>query len=275
MDYPTLMVNLELGGANTALLRVADGLAKRFDAAVIGIVARQPMQIIYSDGCYLSPEVIQQDRDQIESDMRQAETEFRAAMTTNPRRLQWRAMVTGERPFTFVAQEARSADLVLTGMPPRTRADAEQVTAGDLVMEVGRPVLVVPPAAEALRFERVLLAWKDTRECRRAALDALPLLRLAKQVTVIEITEDEERAEAQPRLESVTAWLAGHGIANDFLSAPSIGDDAHLLYSLSHQKGADLIVAGAYGHSRLREWAFGGVTRNLLMQGECCAMLSH
>ncbi len=274
MTYATLMVHMELGRANDGLLAVAASLAVRLDASVIGIAARQPVQVIYTDGCYISPDVIQQDRDQVEREFAGAEAEFRGAMQLHPKRLQWRSMVTTEKSYAFVAREARSADLVLTSKPPPTRLDPEQVTAGQLVMELGRPVLVVPPQVAALPLEHAVLAWKDTREARRAALDAVPLLKLAKRVTVIEVIDDEARSASLARLSSVADWLGGHGVAADTLAAPS-GNDSHLLQTLCRERHADLVVAGAYGHSRLREWALGGVTRDLLLHAECCTLLSR
>jgi nucleotide-binding universal stress UspA family protein len=273
MSYATLMVNLELGRSNAGLLRVTNEIARRLDAAVIGVAARQPTQLIFADGCYVPPEVIDEDRDEADKEMRDAEVEFRASIEVPD--LHWRSSLLSEMPSDYVVTQARCADLLLTGMRAHKGVYAVGVTAGDLVMQTGRPVLVVPEAPVTLSLDHVVLGWKDTRETRRAALDALPLIKRARHVTVMEIAGDEDLAEARGRLADVALWLKRHGVMAETVASLSTGDDVHQLRTLAHAKGADLIVAGAYGHSRLREWALGGVTRDLLLQSDCCTLLSH
>ena len=273
MTYATLMVNLALGQSNAGVLRVAGDLARRFGAAVTGIAACQPMQTLYSDGCYVSPEAIEARRQEIDEELQAAEAEFRTGLE-GPR-LAWRSAVAFEPPSDYVVREARGADLLLTGMPSRNRADATRVLASELVMQAGRPVLVAPAGAAGFTPGHVMLGWQDTRETRRAAWDALPLLKAAAQVSVVEVAATRDLAQARGRLADVARWLAGHGVTADTLAAASLDDDAPQLAGLAAERGADLIVAGAYGHSRVREWVLGGVTRDLLLHAGCCTLLSH
>ena len=140
-------------------------------------------------------------------------------------------------------------------------------------MQAGWPVLVVPTTAAHRKFERV--GWQDTRETRRAIRDALPFLKQAGQVPVIEIAESDEPEVARGRLADVVAWLGRHGVTAEPIASPAIGEDSGRLHGLAAQYEVDLIVAGAYGHSRMREWALGGVTRDLLLRAEFCALVSH
>ena len=273
MSYATLMVNLEPGQSNAALLTTTSALARTFGAAVIGIAARQPMQVIYNDGCYVSPDIIQDDRDEIDRELRAAEAEFRGSVEVA--NLEWRSATTIERPSDYVVREARGADLLLTGMPSRNRPDPTRVETGELLMQTGRPVMIVPPNVPHVSLEHIVLAWKDTRETRRAALDAVPLMKRVKVVTVVEIAEEENIADARTRVADVARWLHGHDITADTQACASSEDDSGQLRSLAHTLGADCIVAGAYGHSRIREWALGGVTRELLLRSDRCAFLSH
>ncbi len=273
MKYATLMVNLEVGRSNAGLLRVTNEIARRFNAEVVGIAARQPTQLIYSDGCYIPAEVIEEEREEIDKEMRAAEAEFRGLIEVPD--LHWRSTISFEMLSDYVVREARCADLLLTGMPARKRPEGSGVTAGELVMQSGRPVLVVPDAPANVSLDRVLLGWKDTRETRRAALDALPLIKRAGHVTVIEIAVEEDLGDARGRLADVGRWLKRHGVLAETMASLSTGDDVHQLRGLATAKGADLIVAGAYGHSRLREWALGGVTKDLLLRSDCCTLLSH
>jgi nucleotide-binding universal stress UspA family protein len=142
-------------------------------------------------------------------------------------------------------------------------------------MQVGRPVLIVPAPIDKLKLERVVIGWKDTRETRRAVFDALPLLKKVAHVTVVEITAEQDLVAARIRLEDVVDWLKRHGIGAKSLVSLSSGDDTTQLNAVAREQGADVIVAGAYGHSRLREWMFGGVTHDLLLRAARCALLSH
>jgi nucleotide-binding universal stress UspA family protein len=275
LTYRTLMVHLEPGHSNTGLLKIAGNLAERFDARVIGIVACREMQFVYGDS-YIPADLIDQDRGQLEEKIKEAEAEFRSMLQTRVRTLEWRSGIMFTPLSEYIGSEARSADLVITGIGSGGMLDASRlVNIGDLVMQVGRPVLIVPAAADKLKLEQVIIAWKDTRETQRAAFDALPLLKTAAHVTVVEISADEESAAARTHVEDVVGWLKWHGVVAESHASPSIGDDASLLNAIAREQGADVIVAGAYGHSRMREWILGGVTRDLLLRAEHFALLSH
>ena len=275
MTYATLMVHLELGRSNAGLLQIVGDLAGRCGAGVIGIATCQPLQMVYADG-YVPGEVYEQDNDERQKELREAEAEFRAALQTHATTLEWRSAITTTPLADYVARQARSADLVITGVASGDLLDSSRtVHTGDLIMQVGRPVLVVPLAARQLKLEHAIVGWKDTRESRRAILDAVPLLQKAAKVTVVEIAAPDAMDAARSHGRDVVGWLRQHGIAAEALAQPTTGDDAVGLYTVAQDLGADLIVAGAYGHSRLVEWALGGVTRDLLLRQDFCALLSH
>jgi len=277
MSYTTLMVHLELGRSNAGLLKVAGDLAERAGANVVGIAAAQPLYTPYVDAAYMSADIFEQERKEFEREAGEAESEFRTLLQDRAARLDWRCASAIASLPDYVAHQARSADLVLT-TPHRGGSlllEPRRMNTGDLVMYAGRPVLVVPEGRTGLRLDRVLLAWKDSRETRRAASDALPLLRLAAEVTVLEVAKEADRGAAEGRLADVLTWLAGHGIAAESRIEISSGSDASVIGQTAHAMRADVIVAGAYGHNRLREWAFGGVTMDLLIHPSRCVLLSH
>jgi nucleotide-binding universal stress UspA family protein len=275
MSLKTLMVHLEVGRTNPGLLRLAQELANGFEADVIGIAGCQPMQLYYGDG-YITGDLIQQDRETIDRDLNTAEAAFRAAFHDHAGKVDWRTCVTFLPLSDYIAREARSADLIITGVTRIAPFSAtRRVSAGDLVMQAGRPVLIVPAKVGQLNLKRAVVAWKDTREARRAVLDALPLLKASGHVTVLGVALEESLTHVIPRLEDVVGWLKRHGVAATALALPSKGDDASRLYDIVQNDGADLVVAGAYGHNRLREWAFGGVTTDLLLCDDQCVLLSH
>ena len=274
MTYSTLMVHLELGRSNAVLLEVAADFASRFESAVIGIAGCQPMQMYYAEG--YSVDVLEQEQKGIDDEIKAAESEFRSALLSKVAHVEWRSTSTFEAVTEYLAREARAADLVLTGVASGDILDSSRaVNTGDLVLQVGRPVMIVPLAAKTLRLDQVLVAWKETRESRRAIADALPLLKAASRVTLGAIAAQEDLEIARAQLADVAHWLARHGVTAEQIASPAIGDDANALWSLAQDLGADLVVAGAYGHSRLREWVLGGVTKDLLLSKDRYSFLSH
>lgn len=275
MAYKTLMVHLEVGSSNAALLQFTFDLARRLDAGVIGIAADQLAKLLYADG-YAPASVVLQDIEDLKKTIEATEAQFRVALQ-GIAPLEWRSSFSFDPLADYVANEARGADLVITATPNDAsllKAD-HHAHVGDLVLRAGRPVLVVPPNATAQRFERVLVGWKDTREARRAIVDALPFLTTATRVIVAEVAPADHIAAAGERLDRIVAWLRRHQVAAEATVVTSTGDDAAQLEAIAAGHNVDLVVAGAYGHSRLREWVLGGVTRDLLLRGERCALISH
>ena len=147
---------------------------------------------------------------------------------------------------------------------------------GVILLRAGRPVLVVPDTVAPLQLRRVVVALKDTRECRRAVRDALPFLQRAKEVLLVGIGEGESESHAKRTLSDVAAYLLRHRVAaaQEAWRQARGPVAAELLHHVQNEK-ADLIVAGGYGRSRLGEWIFGGVTHELLASSPVCCMLSH
>ncbi len=275
MTYQTVMVHLQLGRSNTALLKIASDFADNFHTDMIGIAAGQPTQRLYGQG-YALLDFLNQEHEKITKEIAEAEAAFQTAFKGYSRTTEWRSTVTLGSLSEYVVGEACSADIIITEIAPSDFYEGPNgVNAGELILQSGRPVLVVPVTAKKLKLERMLVGWKDTREARRAISDALPLLKLAKHVTVVEIAAEKEKASVTKRLEQVVSWLKKHDITADYLISPSVDDDASQFISIAKKQGADLIIAGAYGHSRLREWVLGGVTNDLLQRAEICALLSH
>src|SRR5581483_12230786 len=135
---------------------------------------------------------------------------------------------------------------------------------------------IVPPGGGELSAEAVVLAWKDTREARRALADAMPLLKGAQQVMVVETCGKDDVEDLQAHHASLLAHLTRHGVAaRSQIVIAHAGETAGVLQVQARAIGADLIVAGAYGHNRLGEWAFGGVTADLLADPGRFILFSH
>ncbi len=274
MEYRSLLVHLELGRSNKHLLQVAGELSERFDARVVGVAACAPPVMIYGE-IGLAGEAWVEERGEIERQVGEAESEFRDAFRDRTVDLDWRATKDFADLAKCISRQARTADLVVTAVAQGDMFDGTRaLSTGALVMQVGRPVLLVPLSHSTTRFDRVLVGWKDTRETRRAIADALPLMRHA-EVTVVEVVNEGHMDAARRHLDDVIEWLMQHDVPAKALPVTSSGDDAADLRSVADSEHCDVIVAGAYGHSRLREWILGGVTKDLLMSPRRCSLVSH
>ena len=126
-----------------------------------------------------------------------------------------------------------------------------------------------------MKAENVLIGWKDAREARRAVIDAMPFLTAAQQVLVATIEEGDGTI-ARESAADVVRFLMKHGVKARMEVLDVGGANAtEALLELARETGADLMVSGGYGHSRLRQWAFGGVTRTLLQQGSVNRLIAN
>jgi nucleotide-binding universal stress UspA family protein len=274
MDRLTIFVNYDLNEADIEITRLAANLAEQLDADAIGVAACQPIVPFYADG-YVSAEVIEEDRKRIEAEVGRAEARFRDGLRR--RAIKWHADIGFTPAADCVAVHARAADFILASAPSRKLPfyTERHVNLGDLVMHAGRPVLLVPEGANNLKLGCMMIGWKDTRETRRAVADALPLLKRADRVVIVEMASADDLDAAKGHVEDVSGWLARHGIMAEAKAVTATGNDASQLEAVAQQHGADLVVAGAYGHNRLREWVLGGVTRDLLLCPSRPVLVSH
>jgi nucleotide-binding universal stress UspA family protein len=278
MTYATIMVSLASDQSNDHCLAIAGEMVERFDARAVGIAAAEFSPPLYFTSGEQADRLIEQGRNAIKTRLSELEAEFRKVMNRGAKQVEWRSNM--EMPVRFVARQARAADIVVIG---QSRGSAftdpfARVNPSDLVMQAGRPLLVVPEALNWLDLRSVLVAWKDTPEARRAIVDSLPLLRKAKDVTIVEIIEDGGSHEAAlQRTADVVTWLSHHSIVASALvpegSSESVATVA--LDRIASSVGAGVVVAGAYGHSRLREWVLGGMTQHLATESTRCVLLSR
>lgn len=273
MSYRSIMVHLNLTGGNLPALRVARELADQFGARLIGVTSGFPTTPVHAEGM-IATSILETDFQQFKAALENCEARFREVIVGLDQPIDWRCDT--EMPSVFLASEARSADLIVVGRAVGIVAPTQGLDIGDAAMKVGRPMLVVPPSVTTLALDRVMVAWRDTREARHAVAMALPFLKSASSVMITEVVAGEsERAVASRRLADVRAWLAQHGVEATTHVEMEAGDTGAHLNLMAEQERADVIVAGAYGQGRLREWIFGGVTQYMLHKSNVCVLLAH
>lgn len=284
MSYKTIVVVLNDAGRTQQLLEASSTIARQSDAHLIGLYIL-PAAKIYSDvGMLAAPMVFEGYRDLFKSKLEEVRKLFEARVKQDRLKAEWRTV---DSNYPDIAESAivhsRSADLVITSQidyGPDGNIERDLVVR--LILESGRPVLVIPkkgrfaPRGEGIA-EKAMIGINGTKESSRAMFDALPLLRLVKETRLVWVDPYRQRSEAGevPGAEEA-AVLARHGIKAVAEPMTTDGRDAgEALLMRANDLGADLLVMGAYAHSRMREFVFGGATRHVLEHMTIPVLMSH
>jgi len=183
----------------------------------------------------------------------------------------WRE--TTGREDELAAWRGRLADLIVVGRPAADSEAPSILMVNAAVFESGRPVLVAPPTFAPDLGRRVAIAWNGSAEAARAVHGALPLIASAESVTIF-TTETEKTPETAAG--ELSGYLAGHGISAEQRSlTESDGPVAKALLEACVTDDVDLLVMGAYTHSRLRQLILGGVTRHVLQEVTLPVLMAH
>lgn len=275
MSYKSIMVQLDIDEPVKPRIAFAWALATHFDADLIAFCACQPQRVMAAaDGAIVEGVLIRRQVEEIEARFKEMRDELREA-TQDSGRVSWRAFA--EPPTQSLLTHARAADLIVTGpvQDDYFRNTYRTIDPGEIILAAGRPILFANGRQTPMTAERVLVSWKDTREARRAVADAMPFLKGAKEVLVATV-EEREADEARGSLADVVGFLGRQGVkARSEVLFPPDREIGLALSSAAFELGADLIVSGGYGHSRLREQIFGGVTRTLLHDGSLNRLVSN
>lgn len=268
MSYKAILVHVEPTPASEARLQAAVEFAGKLDAQLIGLGGRASMiqtaPLAVAEGGGYAVEAWAEDEARA---LAEVEVTFRklAGGAT------WRAAP--DYPTDALCDNAAGADLIITGLE-RTAADFAP-NAADTVLRAGLPVIALPAGHSQIGFERIVVAWKDTREARRAVSDALPLLRRASEVAVVSVSAHSSAAATPASIDNLRDRLARHGVTAFVEPVSTRGDPGDKLISFATSCRADLIVAGAFGHSKAGEWLLGGMTQTLLECSPLPVLFSH
>ena len=282
--YKSILVHIDSAGSSTERIRIAAKLASTNEAHLTGLyVIPEPRLPSTMHASFAFSEAMQSHME----DIRNEATRWKTAFTETTQKWDLQSEFRMEELHRtemgtlseIVALHARYEDLVIVGGGPAAEADGSHPELpADLVMTSGRPVLVVPYSGS---FEpigtNVLVCWNAGREASRAVHDSLPLLRAAETVTVLSVNPDTGTGgHGVIPGAGIALCLARHGVKVDVSSIDESGTSvADIILSRATEIGADLIVTGAYGHSRTREWVFGGVTASLLRHSAIPCLMSH
>jgi nucleotide-binding universal stress UspA family protein len=276
-DCKSLLVHYDASETAPRRLEIAIEIAETFSAHIACLYARSAQH--EPSAGYEATQIIREAQERMRVEMlAEAQRSYGDCLRrTGFERSEWRASDTDA--LSVVALHARYADLVVIGQQkPDSTGGVSREFERSLPAVAGRPVLVVPYAFERRPVGRqVLVAWNASREAARAVVDALPFLMRADQVHVVAFDPQvSARAHGEEPGADIALYLARHGVkvAVSRYDAQDM-DTGNLLLSRAFDLSADLIVMGAWGHSRLREFVLGGVTRTLLESMTVPVLMSH
>lgn len=278
MAVGEIVVFLEAPAETKGILEFASGIAEEQGARLISVFMQpgstaSPAETFARGKAMASVVGEQQARlDHIEAQQR---AEFEGIARRHGIRSEWRSL---PHLSTEVGVHAYYADLVLIGRPESDGQTASPPgLAESLILSSGRPIILFPPESKVSRVRRIVVAWNAKRESIRAVADALPLIVKAAAVEVLVADHDRDpgRHGQEPGAD-IARHLASRGAHVEVQRLSSGGEDVgRLLLSHAAAFGADLLVMGAYGHSNLRAWMFGSVTRTIVREATLPVLMSR
>jgi nucleotide-binding universal stress UspA family protein len=274
MGYAVVMAALDLDSTPRGVLNASARLAEIFGARVLGVAAGECTISPYFAEGPAADKFVASSRAELRTLLNSLKEQFHAVHAARCDKAEFRS--TERLPDGVMIAAARGADLVVVARSSESTNLIHGPDVGNLMMQTGRPVLVVPGDAAQFSAERVLVAWKDTREARRAVHDALPILSRAREVHLVAVHEPEANdATTLSGADDVVNWLERHGVKAVAIARPDYGGVGKSIEHFADEIGADLIVAGAFGRSRFMEWLLGGATHHLLNASKRSVLFSH
>jgi len=279
MSIRDLLVTIDGGPSSDARLALAATLAERFEAHLIGLhpsstASASPYSASFDSTLFDA--AMQESCSRLKQRSEHARVGFEAVAARHGISAEWRVARGFAGPDTVL--NCRYADLAVVGQRWTDFDGLNYPDPADVVLDAGCPVLVVPAVGQFDRIERhALIAWNAGREAARAVRDALPLLKRVRSATVLVVDPQESPyGHGEEPGADIARHLARHGIKVeiDRWSVPG-ANPADVILSRAADYGSDLIVMGAYGHSRVRELVLGGVTRSILQQMTVPILMSH
>lgn len=275
MSYKTILTVIQSEREADRLLDGSIAIANRFGAHLIGFHP-ELMPLTYGMAAgFPDAELLRDSSERAAKTTKEIAGKFRARLEDEKLSHAWASMDSSPGDSSAGALRlARSADLVIAAQPD---PEAEAPEADLLLSDSGRPVLVLPrekPVDAAMK--RIVVGWNSSKQASRAVFDALPFLLNAEHVDVLVVDPEERRPGTVQQGEGISAALARHGVKPNLITEDRRNRSVEeAIVAHCSRAEADLLVLGAYGHSWLREFLFGGVTRGVLDKAPVATLMSH
>jgi nucleotide-binding universal stress UspA family protein len=272
-----IIANLSVSKNGSVVGNYATSVAAALQAHLTGIAFVYDPIVPFSDGGYIPAEVIEIQGTENEAAAEAAIKSFtaetnKAGISAEPLKMSASLAGAGDQ----FARMARRFDLAIVGQGEPQMSTMEQIIGETTLFEAGRPIIMVPYIQRGpFKIDNVMICWDGSRAAARAVADAIPILGQGSRIEIVIITNERGK---QYDIEGpdIGQHLARHGFKVEVTRLPGGDIDvADALLSHTADSGADFIVMGGYGHSRLREFVLGGVTRSIFQSMTVPVLLSH
>nr|WP_314859816.1 universal stress protein [uncultured Undibacterium sp.] len=280
MTYKTILVHVDETQSSVKRTQIAHTLAAKFDAHLTGIALTGVSRYIFEStdlgvgdpNIMLHLSTLRERAEKAIARFKQSSTDLGISTTE--------CVIANDEANGGLGLRARYADMIIIGQTnlnepsPSVMSDFPEF----MVVNSGRPVLAIPHSLKSASTigERCVVAWDGSRESARALTDAIPLLKLSKLVQVLIVNPNQtDQAHGEEPGADVALFLTRHGINVEITTRFSTHDKGEAILSACKEISADLLVMGAYGHSRFREMIMGGATRTVLKTMEIPVLMAH
>lgn len=276
MAYKTILLCLNEIERVPQLIAAARQLGVKFNSHITGLYVIPGLMVFPSDGLGLGAGIFEGTRNYFKDELAKVREAFEYGMKGDSLTFDLRVMDSSQPNIAKdVIENCRHVDLVVISATNRDAGDnVEYDFVEQVVLSTGRPVIVLPFKGKTeIKFDNVMLGWNDSRESARATFDALPFLQRAKRTRIVTV-------DVAPRgtIEGadIAETLDRDGVKCEVMNVASGGMSiGETLLRAANDYGVDLLVLGAYGHTRLTEWVFGGATRHVLRNLDRPLLMSH
>ena len=280
MEIRDILVLLDGGASSDVRLEAASRMAERFDASLTGLFVALLPEIPSMVEIHIPEALKRRQIDEIRAHAKSVEGRFWDRVGSRRGSSAWQveigtfpdvvASVTGHARFADISIVSRSQEGWRVGLYGSGVAE-------EIVLSSGAPVLILPEESDIPELgKRILIGWNGSREAARAVHDSMAFLKDAEEVTLLTVESDPDQAGFGAEGGDIARHLSHHGIdasvRQSLVSGREVGD---VILSRAADTSADLIVMGAYGHSRIRELALGGATRRVMARAKIPVLMSH
>lgn len=274
MAIKDILVHVDTQPGSEDRIAFAASLAKKINAHLTGLHVKADVVIPVTENDVIVPESLIEDQERvIELQAQAAKNHFDSALSANEIKGEWRTA--RGSAADVLRHHSHATDLVIVGQQRPDATDGQDLPEG-VLQDTGCPTLIVPYPGVGRAFgENVLVAWDDSAPAARAVHDALALIGEASRVEIVSIRAKDDEADSDPCAE-IRAHLQRHGVTAQATTLYKNGGKvSDMLLAHAADNGCDLLVMGSYGHSRWREFIFGGVTEDMLEKTTIPIFTSH
>ena len=276
MNYKSILTILDTSPECTAWVKFAIELAKKHNARLVGVAPRElASSLTMGEMVAIDSAWIVNLQENIDRESQSAKSSF-VQLCGSENFQQYEAKIVPGSDYIAMKHEAVNSDLIVLGQHFNDFQGSRTGLVESLLMSTARPLVIVPGVGSyTAETGNILVAWRDSRESAMAIRQSIPQLVGAKKVQIVSVDRHEIDSGKEEKLQELVKYLGLNDINATYKSIVTSMDAGNALLSHACDYEANLLVMGGYGHTRIKEWALGGVTRTILQSMTLPVLMAH